>query len=153
MAPEHAGRKASGNGHSRVLNVLLAFFAAPFLALLLTSPVAAACDGNLRGWGLYFGFGLLFAYAATLLFAVPLYVLTARTIRPVRLWHCVCGGFVTGAAFCLVAPFPSIGLSMAFLAPSAFSVATGAIAGAMFWQVRRVLDAEDLKRRELKRGL
>ena len=135
-----------------MLNSLLAFFAAPFIALLVTSPVFAACIGQLSLWGLYFGFGLFFAYTSTVLFAVPMYLLVRLFVGPARLWHCMLGGLVSAVPICLLEfnPFSSSRSAQQSLAYIAFTVMTGVVSGIAFWQVLRVLDAERLRKAELK---
>ena len=135
-----------------MLNTVLAFFAAPFLVLLVTSPLVAASVGELHAWGLFFAFGLFFAYASVVMFAVPLYALAARFLGPVKLWHCVAGGFVAAVPLCATEfnPYSSSRPVQASLMYVVVALATGALSGASFWYVRRVLNAEDQKKRSMK---
>jgi hypothetical protein len=139
-------------GRMRMLNIVLAFFVAPFVALLFTSPLVAALGGELRAWGLYFGFGLFFAYASTALFALPLYALATRLTSTVKLWHCMLGGFIVATPVCVLEfnPFTSSRSMQVSVMYVVFSIATGVVAGAVFWQVRRVLDREDSERAKLR---
>ena len=127
-----------------MLNTLLAFAVAPFLALLVTAPLAALATGQLDAWGLLFGFGLLVVYASVVLVALPLYAVVARFLAPVKRWHCVAGGLISAL------PLPIMSFDGS-LENVALALVTGALSGVIFWYVRRALDVESLKRASLTR--
>ncbi len=139
-------------GRITMLNVLLAFFAAPFLALLITAPLFAAYAGEISAWGLYFGFGLFFAYSSTVLVGIPLYVITTRVLGVLKAWHCAAGGLLSAVPFCLneLDAGGTQAVPSHLAATTSFSLLTGLIAGAAFWKVREVLKNEDIKRSRLK---
>jgi hypothetical protein len=114
---------------------VVAFAAAPFLGLLVTTPLVAAAFDDFRSWGLYFFFGLFLAYPSAVLFGVPTYIALKRRRAPLRLWHAVAAGVICSgpALIAWLYPFSGLYFERAWQLNSTLAVASGGAAGAAFW--------------------
>lgn len=126
-----------------MLVAISAFIAAPFLGVLLSSLLVTPLFGEFSAWGLYFGFGLFFAYPCALLVGLPLYLLVRRMWREPGLWQCAGGGLVSTipGLYFVLAPENSLYFQRTWLLNTSLALAAGFASGGALWFLLRVMRA------------
>jgi hypothetical protein len=124
-----------------MLNIALAFAVAPFVGVLLGALLVTPAFGEFSAWGLYFGFGLFFAYPCALVFGLPLYLFAQRLLGSLRLWHCVVGGIVSTlpGLYFVLAPENSLYFQRSWPMNTTLSLVAGAVSGGALWLVMRAM--------------
>ena len=124
-----------------MLNIAIAFAIAPFIGVLLAVLLITPMFGELPAWGLYFGFGLFFAYPCALVVGLPLYILAKRLLGSLKVWHCILGGIVSTlpGLYFVLAPENTLYFQRTWLMNTALALVTGAVSGAALWVVMRAM--------------
>lgn len=124
-----------------MLNIAIAFAVAPFIGVLLAALLITPMFGEFPAWGLYFGFGLFFAYPCALVVGLPLYLLAKRLLGSLKVWHCILGGIVSTlpGLYFVLAPENTLYFQRTWLMNTALALVTGAISGAALWVVMHAI--------------
>lgn len=124
-----------------MLNVVIAFSAAPFLGVLAAALLVTPLFGEFSAWGLYFAFGIVVAYPIAFAVGLPLYLLAQRLLGSLRLWHCVLGGVVSTlpGLYFVLAPENTPYFQLSWPINTALCLVAGAVAGGAQWAVMRAV--------------
>src|SRR6218665_2001584 len=122
-----------------MLAVAVAFMAAPFVGVLLSSLFVTPLFGEFSAWGLYFGFGLFFAYPCALVVGLPLYLLARRRWREPSVWQCAGGGLISAVAglYFVLTPEDSLYFHRTWLLNTALALSAGLASGSALWLLLR----------------
>lgn len=124
-----------------MLNVSIAFAVAPSIGVLLAALLITPMFGEFSDWGLYFGFGLFFAYPCALVVGLPLYLIAKRLLGSLQVWHCILGGAVSTlpGLYFVLAPENTLYFQRTWLMNTTLALVTGAMSGAALWVVMRAM--------------
>jgi hypothetical protein len=122
-----------------VLNIIVAFIAAPFVGVLLSALVVTPFFGEFAGWDLFFAFGLFFAYPSAFLVGLPLYLLAKRVSGSPRLWQFMLGGVASAVPglYFVLAPSNSLYFERTWHMNTTLCLVAGAVSGAALWLIMR----------------